>query len=40
MVFKLVLSAQRRWRMLNGATLLADVIKGETFEDGIRKQAA
>jgi hypothetical protein len=26
--------------MLNGATLLADVIKGETFEDGIRRQAA
>jgi transposase-like protein len=40
MVFKLALSAQQRWRILNGATLLADVIKGETFEDGIRKQAA
>jgi transposase-like protein len=40
MVFKLALSAQQRWRVLNGATLLADVTKGETFEDGIKKQAA
>ena len=40
MVFKLALSAQQRWRVLNGATLLADVIKGETFEDGIKKHAA
>lgn len=40
MVFKLALSAQQRWRTLNGAELLKDVIQGETFEDGIRKQAA
>lgn len=40
MVFKLAVSAQQRWRTLNGATLLVDVIKGEMFEDGIRKQAA
>jgi transposase-like protein len=40
MVLKLVLSAQQRWRVLNGAELLKDVINGETFEDGIRKQAA
>jgi hypothetical protein len=40
MVFKLALSAQQRWRILNGATLLADVIKSEVFEDGIRKLAA
>jgi putative transposase len=40
MVFKLALSAQQRWRTLNGAELLNDVIQGETFEDGIRKQAA
>jgi len=26
--------------VLNGASLLADVIKGDVFEDGIRKQAA
>ncbi len=40
MVFKLALSAQQRWRVLNGASLLSDVIKGEVFEDGLRKQAA
>ncbi len=40
MVFKLVLSAQKRWRALNGAKLLADVIDGIVFEDGIRKEAA
>jgi len=40
MVFKLALSAQQRWRTLNGAELLKDVINGETFEDGIKKQAA
>ena len=40
MVFKLVLSAQQRWRVLNGAWLLSDAIKDEVFEDGIRKQAA
>jgi len=40
MVFKLALSAQQRWRILNGAELLKDVINGETFEDGIKKQAA
>ena len=37
---KFALSAQQRWRILNGAELLKDVINGETFEDGIRKQAA
>jgi putative transposase len=40
MVFKLALSAQQRWRILNGAELLKDLINGETFEDGIRKHAA
>jgi transposase-like protein len=40
MVYKLAVSAQKRWRALNGATLLADVIQGVTFEDGIRKEAA
>jgi transposase-like protein len=40
MVFKLALSAQKRWRALNGAKLLADVIDGIVFEDGIRKEAA
>ena len=40
MVFKLALSAQKRWRALNGAKLLADVIDGVVFEDGARKEAA
>ena len=39
MVFKLVLSAQKRWRALNGAKFLADVIQGVVFEDGVRKAA-
>jgi transposase-like protein len=40
MVFKLALSAEKRWRALNGAKLLAEVIEGVTFEDGVRKIAA
>ena len=40
MVFKLALSAQKRWRALNGSKLLADVIDGVVFEDGVRKEAA
>ncbi|MDA0232895.1 MAG: IS256 family transposase [Chloroflexi bacterium] len=40
MVFKLALSAEKRWRALNGAKLLAEVIEGVTFEDGVRKLAA
>ena len=40
MVFKLAFSAQKRWRVLNGAKLLADVIDGAMFEDGIKKKAA
>ena len=40
MVFKLAISAQKHWRALNGAaTLLADLIAGETFENGIKKAA-
>lgn len=40
MVFKLTLSAQKRWRALNGSKLLADVITGVVFEDGVKKLAA
>ncbi len=40
MVFKLTVAAQKGWRTLNGAKLLADVIEGVVFEDGVRKQAA
>ena len=40
MVFRLTQCAERRWRTLNGAKLLADVIRGVTFTDGEKKQAA
>jgi putative transposase len=41
MVFKLAMSAQKTWRALNGTpALLADVIHGVRFEDGIKKNAA
>ena len=39
MVFKLAMSAQARWRRLNGHALLGDVIAGIGFKDG-EKQAA
>jgi len=40
MVFKLALTAQKKWRVLNGAQLVADVIRGVSFVDGVRKKAA
>jgi putative transposase len=40
MVFKLALTAQRKWRALNGSQLIADVIRGVAFVDGVRKEAA
>jgi putative transposase len=40
MVFKLVESAQKRWRALNGSTLIPDVITGVKFVDGVKDQAA
>ena len=36
MVFKLVQSAEKHWRALNGSTLLDDVIRGVQFVDGIK----
>lgn len=39
MVFKLMQSAQKKWRRLNGRELLADVIQLIEFVDGIRKAA-
>jgi putative transposase len=36
MVYKLMQSAQKRWRLLNGAELLPDVIAGIPFLDGIK----
>lgn len=40
MVFKLVEQAQKGWRKLNGSDLLADVIGGVQFVDGVRSKAA
>jgi transposase-like protein len=40
MVFKLCESAQKRWRRLNGHELIQDVIKGVTFTDGEKQEAA
>ncbi len=37
MVFKLLLSAQKNWRRLNGSDRLAEIIRGVRFEDGIKK---
>ena len=40
MVFQLCRSAQKRWRKLNGYQLLAKVIKGVKFIDGVEEVAA
>jgi len=39
-VFKLMQSASKRWRLLNGSKLLPDVIAGARFVDGIKPQEA
>lgn len=36
MVYKLAITAQKKWRRLRGYKLLADVIQGVKFEDGVR----
>lgn len=38
MVFKLMQSASKRWRALNGSALIPDVIAGVQFTDGIKSQ--
>jgi transposase-like protein len=40
MVFKLMESASRRWRALNGAPLLAEVLRGVVFVDGVKREGA
>ena len=40
MVFKLMECASKNWRALNGAPLVADVIAGVKFVDGVRRNAA
>ena len=36
MAFKLLESAQERWRRFNGHELVTDVLAGVTFKDGIK----
>ncbi len=38
MTFKLIEVAQNRWRRLKGYKLLADVLQGVNFKDGIKQQ--
>ena len=40
MVFKLMESASKSWRSLNGSPLLVEVVKGTVFIDGIREKPA
>lgn len=40
MVFKLTMCAEKSWRALNGSPLLADVIRGVQFVDGLKTEAA
>ncbi len=35
MAYKLLDAAQDRWRMINGAELVAQMLDGATFKDGI-----
>lgn len=38
MVFKLIMSAQKRWTKLHGANLCAEIIEGVKFTDGIKNE--
>jgi len=40
MVFKLMQSASKKWRLLNGSQFLPDVIAGVQFIDGLKPQTA
>jgi putative transposase len=40
MVYKLMESASRNWRSLNGSTMLEEVVKGTVFTDGIKEKSA
>lgn len=37
MAFKLILSARRKWRKLDGSNQLAELIDGVAFKDGIKQ---
>lgn len=36
MAYKLLVTAQERWRRFNGHELITDVLDGETFKDGVK----
>ncbi|NOZ39752.1 MAG: IS256 family transposase, partial [Planctomycetes bacterium] len=36
MVYKLMMSAQKKWRVLNGSSLLPQVLQGIKFIDGVK----
>jgi hypothetical protein len=38
MVHQLMLSASKRWKLLNGAKLIPDVIQEVQFTDGVKSQ--
>jgi putative transposase len=40
MVYKLMESASKSWRSLNGSPLLREVIAGVTFVDGVKESDA
>jgi len=40
MVFKLTQAAEKKWRLLNGARIMPDVIRGVRFVDGVRDTQA
>lgn len=40
MVYKLMESASKKWRALNGSTLLPEVVKGTVFVDGVEQKPA
>ena len=39
MVFKLAKSAEQRWLKLRGAELIAEIIRGVQFNNGVREES-
>lgn len=39
-VFKLMESASKSWRSLNGSPLLEEVVKGTVLKDGVKEKTA
>ena len=38
MTYKLMMSAKKKWRKLDGANRLPEIVNGVTFQDGIKQQ--